>query len=124
MIWTSTADLIITGLDTKHHSYARAVVSEHQDEDAPPGEPQTLEEQLVQFLTSKNIYLQREHISACHSLRRKDNKTKMIVVQFANQKHEVDEGCKKPRGTWLYVNEHLTKKNAEIAGGPGMEKCS
>lgn len=67
-------DLIITGLETKHHSYARATASEHQDEDAPAEELHTLEQQVVQFLSSKNIHLDIQQISACHTLPHKDKK--------------------------------------------------
>lgn len=93
-------DLIITGLDTKHCSYARATAGVQQGEDAPPEELHILEQQVAQFLS------------------RKDMKTKpTIVVQFANRKPKIAllRQSKKLKGTGVYVNEHLTKKNAEMA---------
>lgn len=80
-------DFIIAGLDTKHCSYARAAAVDQQGEDTPPEELQ----KVVKFLSSKNIHLEREQISACYTLPSKDNKTKpMIVVQFVNLKHKVE----------------------------------
>lgn len=40
-----------------------------------------------------------------------------IVVQFSNRKHKVEvlKQARKLKGTGVYINEHLTKKNAEIA---------
>lgn len=111
-------DLIITGLDTKHRSYARAAAGDRQGEDAPLEELHTLEQQVVQFLSSKNIQLERQQISACNILPRKDKKNKpTIVVRFANRKYKVEvlRQSKKLKDTGVYVNEHLTKKNAEIA---------
>lgn len=60
-------DLIITGLDTKRRSSARAAARDQQGEHVPPEELHTFEEQVVQFFNSKNVDLEREHISACHT---------------------------------------------------------
>ncbi len=86
-------DLIITGLETKHRSYARVAspAGDQQGEDAPSEELHTLEKQVVQFLSSKNIHLESHQISACHALPHKDNKTNpTIVVKFLNRKHKVE----------------------------------
>lgn len=111
-------DLIITGLDTRHRSYARAAASDQQGMDAPPEELLTLETQVVKFLSSKYIDLDSENISACHSLPRKDKNAKPItVVQFTDRKYKINllRQAKKLKGTGVYINKHLTKKNAEIA---------
>ncbi len=47
-----------------------------------------------------------------------NSKTKpAIVVRFVNRKHKIDllRQAKYLKGTGVYINEHLTKKNAEIA---------
>lgn len=113
-------DIVITGLETKHRSYARAAdpAGDQQGEDALPEELHTLEQQVVQFMSSKNIYLESHQISACHTFPRKDKKTKpKILVKFVNRKHKVEvlKQAKKLKGTGVYVSEHLTKKNAELA---------
>ncbi|XP_061566781.1 uncharacterized protein LOC133420914 [Cololabis saira] len=46
-------DLIITGLATKHHSYARILASDQLGEDVPTEEQQTLEQQVVQFMNKQ-----------------------------------------------------------------------
>ncbi len=46
-------DFIITGMETKHRSYARTTAGDQQGEDSPPEELHTLEQQVVQFMKSK-----------------------------------------------------------------------
>lgn len=67
-----------TGLETKHRSYARATVPETAGEDAPPEELQTLEDQVLAFLSNKNIMIEKKHISACHTI---SNQDKVIVFK-------------------------------------------
>lgn len=117
-IWNSTQG-IITGLDVTPRTYARAA-AEGRDlsEDTGSEEQQTLEMQVLKFLDSKNIYIDENSISACHTLPRRDRKSKpAIIVRFVNRKHKTElllQG-KKLKGSQVYINEHLTKKNAEIA---------
>lgn len=118
--YSRAEDIIITGLETKHRSYARVAssASDQQGEDAPSEELHTLEEHVVQFLSNRNIYLKSHQVSTCHTLPRKDNKTTpTIVMKFVNRKYKVEvmKQAKKLKGTGVYINEHLTKKNAEIA---------
>lgn len=113
-------DLIITGLATKHRSYARVAAgrTDHLEDNAPLEELRTLEQQVVQFMNSKSIHLESQQISACHTLPSKDrNNPPTIVVKFANRKYKVEmlKQSKKLRDTGVYINEHLTKKNSEIA---------
>lgn len=111
------AGITTTGLETKHRSYARATVPETAGEDAPPEELQTLEDQVLAFLSNKNIMIEKKHISACHTLSNQDKVKPTIVVQFSKLKHKVEvlKQARKLKGTGVYINEHLTKKNAEIA---------
>ena len=65
-------DVIITGLDVKPRSYARAVAGGgHVSEDAKIEDQLTLEMQVLQFLESKEIFADANTISACHTLPRK-----------------------------------------------------
>lgn len=111
-------DLIVTGLKTKHRNYARATAGLNEGEDAPPEELQTLEQQLLQFLSNKNIHLDEQDISSCYTLPNKEDKTKPhIVVQLITSKRKIDilRQTRKLKDTGVYINEHLTKKNGEIA---------
>lgn len=78
----------------------------------------TMEQQVVLFLHSNNISIQRDAISKCHTLPRKTDKTKPpIITRFISRKQKNDllmQG-KKLKATHVYRNEHLTKKNGDIA---------
>lgn len=54
---TWSKDVIITGLETKHRSYARAAAGANEGEDAPPVELQSLEQQVLLYLSTKHIDL-------------------------------------------------------------------
>ena len=117
--YTRMDDLIINGLETHHWTYARTTAGGGKDgEDAPAEELQTLEQQVMKFLLTKNMSIQSHHIATCHALPRKDSKTKpAIIVRFVSRKIKIDllKQAKQLKGTGVYLNEHLTKKNAEIA---------
>lgn len=108
-------DLVITGLPIKPRSYARAVVGDNGEE--PERETRSVEQQVESFLQSKGVELNLDHIEACHSLPRKSNKKPTVIIRFVNRKNKtalLKQG-RKLKGTNVYLNEHLTKKNAEIA---------
>ncbi|CAL8252030.1 unnamed protein product [Merluccius merluccius] len=113
-------DLLISGLATTHRSYSRAVTAGDTGEDAPPPELDSLENQVIKFLAKHRIDLQASAISACHTLPRKDTDSKnkpLIVMRFVNRKTKVEllRQGRKLRGTNVYLNDHLTKRNADIA---------
>ncbi|RXN07561.1 zinc finger protein 397-like [Labeo rohita] len=100
-------DLVITGLDTKHQSYAQAIgpSGDQQGEEAPSEELETLEQQVVRFMKSKTIPLDSQQISACYTLPSKDKKTKpKIIVKFASRKHKVEilKEAKKLKAIWVF----------------------
>lgn len=53
---------------------------------------------------------------ACYTILQKQNTAK-VIIRFANRKDKIEllKLTKKLNGTGVYVNEHLTKRNAEIA---------
>lgn len=114
-------DLIINGLKTKHRSYARAAAAASEDagsQEPTEAEAETLEKQVVGFLEEKGITVESRDIEACHTL---PNKIKSaipaIIIRFTNRKSKdalLKQG-RKLKGTQVYINEHLTKKNADIA---------
>lgn len=110
-------DLVITGLETRHQTYARAASSTDKGEDAPVQELQTLEEQIIQFFEKYDMRIESNNISTCHVLPKRKNGKSSIIVRFTNRKSKVEllRNARKLYGTNVYVNEHLTKKNAEIA---------
>ena len=54
----------------------------------------------------------------CHTLPRKDNTIKpIIIIRFVNRKAKAEllSQARKLRGTNVFLNDHLTKKNADTA---------
>lgn len=78
--------VIITGLEIKPCSYARAVsrgVTKNLDVKA-------VEEQVAAFLETKGICLGSINIEACHPLPRKSATDRLaFIVWFVNRKHKL-----------------------------------
>lgn len=116
--YTRMENVIVTGLDPKHRSYASVTRAGDAEEDAPAAEQETLEQQVINFFATKKINIQNENISTCHMLPRKDRNTKpAVIIRFANRKHKVElmKQYGKLKGTGVFMNEHLTKTTATIA---------
>uniref|UniRef100_A0A1A8S4V6 Uncharacterized protein n=2 Tax=Nothobranchius TaxID=28779 RepID=A0A1A8S4V6_9TELE len=114
--YSRISDVIVTGLETKHQTYARAAAEERGE--PPEQELRSLEEQVIAFFNSKGIEMDSKDIEGCHTLPRKNmNQKPAIIIRFVNrkQKKELLKQGRKLKGTNVYVNEHLTKKNADIA---------
>lgn len=109
-------DLIISGLDIRNRSYS-SVAAGKDGEDISSEEQQSLEYQVMQFFKTKDINIESENVSSCYSLPGKNKQMKpAIVLRFVATKHKRDilkQG--KLKGSDVYINEHLTKKNADIA---------
>lgn len=109
-------DVIVTGLRIKPRSYARAVTTDNGGE---PGEQddRSAEQQVAAFFHSKGIEVDLNNIEACHPLPRKsDGNTSAIIMRFVNRKHKsalLKQG-RKLKGTNVFINEHLTKRNSDI----------
>lgn len=114
--YSRISDVIVTGLETKHQTYARAAAEERGE--PPEQELRSLEEQVMAFFNSKGIEMDSKDIEGCHTLPRKNkNQKPAIIIRFVNrkQKKELLKQGRKLKGTNVYVNEHLIKKNADIA---------
>lgn len=112
-------DVVVTGLKIKPRSYAKAVeVDDQQDKDR---HDESTEAQVTAFLQEKNITIERNDIEACHTIpvNTKNGKVAnhVIIIKFVNRKKKVDllKQGKKLKGTNVYLNEHLIKRNADIA---------
>ncbi len=72
---------------------------------------------MTAFLHSKEIELDRSNIEACHSfLRRIKTDKPAIITRFANRKHKPEslKQGRQSKGTDVYLNKHLTKKNVPV----------
>jgi len=111
-------DLIISGLKTRHRVYSNVVAGNNADEST--AETETLESQVIQFFDSKEIPICSNQISACHTLPRYNKNSPTppaIIIRFVNRKDKIallKQGFKL-KGTGVFVNEHLTRKNGNIA---------
>ena len=112
-------DVIIAGLKIKPRSYRQAVQGLASEGNLEHEE--TTEEQVKTFLQSKDIVIDIDNIEACHTLPTKSLNDKpvipSIIVRFTNRKNKINllKQGRKLKGTNVYINEHLTKKNGEIA---------
>lgn len=111
--YTRLNEVIVTGLRNKPQTYAQAVMA-YSDNGQQPDE----EQQVVTFLKTKALKVDSSDIEACHVLPRRNNSEKQVVIIiFANKNHKmalIKQG-KKLRGTNVYINDHLTKRDADIA---------
>ena len=117
-LFTRKEDVIISGLGVKPRTYAAAATKRDGEESLSSQDQESVESQVISFLQSRNIHLDKSNIAACHILPSKDRAIKpRIIMRFVSRKHKTEllmQG-KKLKGTAVYVNEHLTSKNAEIA---------
>lgn len=115
--YTRMNDVIVTGINIKPRSYARAVAG---DDGGEPGEQDgsSVERQVVGFLQSKGLQVDGDNIEACHPLPRRNAGDKPgIIMRFVNRKHKTAllRQARKLKGSNVFINEHLTKHNADIA---------
>lgn len=118
-------DVIISGLKVKPRNFLQAVNGVGGENGLMHEE--TTEEQVASFLKDHDIDVDISSIEACHTLPVKKTKGSKpsksppaipaIIVRFANRKHKVAllKQGKNLKGSNVYINEHLTKRNAEIA---------
>ena len=113
-------NLIISDFNVQYKSYARSVSTHDVDEHTQTNsETETLESKVVEFLKSKNIPIDSSDISICHPFRSKyaSNMKPSIVLKLKSRKAKLRilSNAKKLRGCDVYINEHLTRQNADLA---------
>lgn len=105
--YTRVNDVIVTGLRIKPQSYAWAVTADGGggpcEQDISSGE-----QQVAAFLQSKGIELDSNNIEACHPLPRRNDKDNPAKTALLKQ-------GRKLKGSNVFINEHLTEWNADIA---------
>ena len=117
-------EIIITGLKQKPQTYARAVagtatIGSISEEDSQSEDTALdLESQVIKFLDSKDIVLDKKEISVCHKLKKRDGQEDAnILVRLVSRKtkNRILSQGKNLRGSDVYINEHLSAKNAAIS---------
>ena len=116
--YTRQDDIIISGLKTQHKSYARSVSNQGADsfEAAPVNETDTIENQVVHFLASKDILVDKKDISVVHALKSFNPSKPNIVMRMVSRKAKsnIMKQAKKLKGSHVFLNEHLTKQNNHL----------
>ena len=109
-------NIIVAGLVTKPRSYARAAAA--NAEEPTEEDIESIEQQVITFMDSKGININSGDLEACHPLPKREKKAcPDIILRFVNRKHKIAvlKQGKKLKGSNVYMNEHLTKKNGDIA---------
>lgn len=105
--YTRMDDVVISGLKTTHRTYARITTGDNEGEDAPPGELLSLEQQVIEFFSSKDISLDKKTIAACYVIPQKknaslqkQNKRPNIILRFVGRKYKIEllKVAKKTKG--------------------------
>lgn len=107
-------DVVFTVLGINPRSYARAAAPGWE---VTQSDMDSTQQQVMDFLDSKGITLDSTDIEACHPLPRKGTAKPPVIVRFVSRKTKtalLKQG-RKLKGTNVFMNEHLTKKNADIA---------
>ena len=118
--YTRKDNIIISGLKTRHMSYARATsnsATAASMDNAPQEETNALEKHVIFFLNDKlQVDIKPEDISVCHAMRASPRQPDNVIVKFINRKKKIMilKKAKQLKGTNIFLNEHLTKKNSDI----------
>ena len=112
-------NIVISGLTTKHKTYARVMNTNpsNDHESAPEEEQESLEEQVVAFIDKNmGVKLEPMDISTCHTLKSKI-KPPSIVLHLTSKrvKSQILKASKQLRGSKVYINEHPASKNGLLA---------
>lgn len=106
-------DSVISGPETTHQAYEQITAGDKEDEDAPGGELQSHEQQLFQ---QQVIPLDsKKYSSLSHHTPKRKQQAKHHSICEQEPNYWGAKACNKDEGHRVYVNEHLPKRNAEIA---------
>lgn len=140
--YTRMDDLVISGLETTHRTYARITAGDKEDEDAPRDELHSLEQQVIKFSNSKDIPIDSKSIAAfysCWHCQKGDNSNlclllnpewvvvlywcplywKLLLIHVHWYIHE-----KKPMSFWSKIDEQALLLNLMRLQGLFLLKCS
>lgn len=117
-------DVIVSGIDVKYKSYARAAAQPKGEDESKNAEgldnteeELSVEQQVIKTLKNKGIHIDTGEISACHTLFVGKGQPRKIIIRFASRKSKIrvlSQG-KKLKGSNIYINEHLTRATAKLA---------
>ena len=130
---------IIVSADSKKlnlHSYRNVVrhgdaqtenENGNKEDEISTDEESIIKENFVKFCQSKlAITMEGNEILAIHKLRKRRDGIEPVLVKFNNNaaKVQIMKARKKLKGTEIYINDHLTQRNAELEKKARMLKRS
>ena len=105
-------DVIITGIKLKPRNSAHTVTRGVESTDF-----ESVEQQVISQLRNLEINIEPDQIETCHPLPSGGRRPPAVLIKFYNRKFKIallKQGFKL-KGKDIYINENLTKKNADIA---------
>ena len=117
-------NIVIAGFKPAFSSYSRAAsydAAHNNHEHSPAEETIDIEEQVVDLLNDCSVPISSDEISICHTLLyRNPSARKSIVIRLKSRKAKIRilrtaAQNEHPKRLKVYVNEHLTAKNVNIA---------
>ncbi|KAF3861161.1 hypothetical protein F7725_001416 [Dissostichus mawsoni] len=77
-----------------------------------------LKKEVLEALNDRGVYLRAEESEICHTLGKpSESGFQKVIMKLVSRKTKIRTmiNAKKLKGTGIYINEHLTKRNADIA---------
>lgn len=121
--YTRKDDVIVTGLPIQR-TFVEAVINDDESAIAEKNKEPTMKEnevekQTLEYLNKFGMNILDTEVSACHVLgKKKIDGTQTVIIRFVSRKTKervLFYARKKMWGSGVFVNEHLTKKNGQIA---------
>ena len=107
--YTRKENIIISGLKTRHMSYARATsnsTTAASMDNAPQEETNALEKHVILFLNDKlQVYIKPEDISMWHAMRASPRQPDNVIVKFINKKKDNDLKESKAAERYKHLSE-------------------
>jgi len=113
----------VSGL-TIQRTFVEPVINDDESATAeknmePTMKENEVEKQTLEYLNKFGMNILDTEVSACHVLgKKKIDGTQTVIIRFVSRKTKervLLYARKKMRGSGVFVNEHLTKKNGQIA---------
>lgn len=79
-------DLVVSGFETTHRTYAQITAGDEEGEDAPKDELHSLEQQVIMFFNNKDILIDSKNKAACDTIPRKQNNRPNNILSICEQK--------------------------------------
>ncbi|XP_077350801.1 uncharacterized protein LOC144000900 [Festucalex cinctus] len=111
-------DVIVTGIKIKpRRGPLRAAASTSTEDSDQHSGNETVEQQVTLQLRDLGLTVDPAHIQMCFSLPTGGTRPPAVLIRFADRKKKIAllRDRHKLRGKHVYINENLTKRNADIA---------